>query len=374
MTTLRALFASLLLITSGLQAANIPTVALPVAQPQPTFTTKASNRIKSWWANVTGTARASHRRFANSTNSSLSFIKRHKGKFALSLGLAALGLYAYYDYRRTGRNPFYKAKASLNRFGSSVAGHWDSAYDSFNDIVSRLSNEPAPVMRNCGICMDNVDSRQFPKLNCGHDSYCKGCLSGFLDSALNGKNTGNFKCPQCAKKLEESDVRKITRQNRAKYNQFLDIVTNEYLNSLGTKKQCPTPDCNNAFINDATLDFWVARTCEGCNHTYCANCLKDHDQNIKCTRVAEIEALDPDGKHKFNEWKAKNTRPCPGCQKAIEKNAGCIHMTCSHSAGGCGHKFCWHCGAEWKNRLHTMGNVINQGDFYGCTNSHKWWK
>ncbi len=366
MKNLRAIFASLLFIASGLQAANIPAVA--VAQPRPTFTTRASNRVKTWWATITGTTQSGHRRFAHSANNGLSFIRRHKGKFALALGLTALGLYAYYDYRRTGVNPMYKAKASLNRFGSSIAGHWDSACHSFNEnIAPHFASEPPVETRKCGICYDDVDTREYAQLNCGHESYCNGCLSRFLNTALNDKNTGNFKCPDptCATKLTEADVRKITRKNRGKYNQFLDILRDERVVLTGGMKYCPTPDCGYYFINDAPLNFWVEFNCPTCQSRYCSNCLKDHDGGLSCTRAAEIERLDPNGTRQFNEWKTTHTRNCPSCHKPIQKNSGCKHMTCR-----CSHQFCWDCGTNWLQRTQAHRNT----GFFGCPNPNEWWK
>lgn len=44
-------------------------------------------------------------------------------------------------------------------------------------------------------------------------------------------------------------------------------------------------------------------------------------------------------------WLLANTKKCPNCHAAIEKNGGCMHMTCRKNAGGCGYEFCWlvHC-------------------------------
>lgn len=47
------------------------------------------------------------------------------------------------------------------------------------------------------------------------------------------------------------------------------------------------------------------------------------------------------------KWLAINTKKCPQCQKHIEKNGGCMHMTCQRPAGGCGHEFCWLCRHPW---------------------------
>merc|ERR1712216_109236 len=47
-------------------------------------------------------------------------------------------------------------------------------------------------------------------------------------------------------------------------------------------------------------------------------------------------------------WIRVNTKLCPKCSNPIEKNGGCMHMTCRRP-GGCGHEFCWICMADWNN-------------------------
>lgn len=44
------------------------------------------------------------------------------------------------------------------------------------------------------------------------------------------------------------------------------------------------------------------------------------------------------------KWIIDNTKKCPNCGNAIEKNKGCNHMTCK-----CKYEFCWYCLEECKN-------------------------
>ena len=56
------------------------------------------------------------------------------------------------------------------------------------------------------------------------------------------------------------------------------------------------------------------------------------------------------------KWIAANTKKCPGCHKAIEKNQGCNHMTCLQ----CRHEFCWVCMGDWKEHGTATGG------YYKC--------
>ena len=171
--------------------------------------------------------------------------------------------------------------------------------------------------------------------------------------------------------MEEDIVRKLTRADRQKYHQFCDIKTREFLD-LQRMNQCPTRDCSYRFMHVEPTGRLANFNCPGCKKTYCINCLAPHSKNLTCSQADRLKHLSPD-EQASEAWKFANTRNCPGCFKPIQKNAGCIHMTCrTNTGGGCGHQFCWLCGADWWN--HNRGTIIrNQGDFYGCANPHKWW-
>lgn len=56
-------------------------------------------------------------------------------------------------------------------------------------------------------------------------------------------------------------------------------------------------------------------------------------------------------------WIKANTKLCPKCQNPIEKNGGCMHMTC-RKPGGCGHEFCWICMKKWND--HRQCNAVEE--------------
>lgn len=58
------------------------------------------------------------------------------------------------------------------------------------------------------------------------------------------------------------------------------------------------------------------------------------------------------------DWINRNTKKCPRCNNAIEKNKGCNHMTCK-----CKFEFCWYC----------LEECTNPGDhFKKCKKGAKW--
>ena len=55
-------------------------------------------------------------------------------------------------------------------------------------------------------------------------------------------------------------------------------------------------------------------------------------------------------------WILAHTKQCPKCKRPIEKNQGCMHMTCSQ----CRHEFCWLCQGSWAEHGERTGG------FYAC--------
>ncbi|GLJ28366.1 hypothetical protein SUGI_0558140 [Cryptomeria japonica] len=54
-------------------------------------------------------------------------------------------------------------------------------------------------------------------------------------------------------------------------------------------------------------------------------------------------------------WKIVNTKPCPKCGRAIEKNQSRMHMTC---VAPCCFEFCWLCLGDWN--AHSYNSTCNR--------------
>lgn len=63
----------------------------------------------------------------------------------------------------------------------------------------------------------------------------------------------------------------------------------------------------------------------------------NHNDQTTCAQAKEHKEAQENQAN--TEWKQTNTKQCPHCKVAIEKNNGCNHMTCNQ----CRHEFCWIC-------------------------------
>ncbi|GJP42569.1 hypothetical protein CLOM_g2120 [Closterium sp. NIES-68] len=93
-----------------------------------------------------------------------------------------------------------------------------------------------------------------------------------------------------------------------------------------------------------------------CGHEWCWHCLQEPHRPVECELVRKW-VVKNSAESENMKWILANSKACPRCQRPIEKNHGCMHMTCSPP---CRHEFCWLCLGDWKE--HGEGT----GGFYAC--------
>ena len=124
-------------------------------------------------------------------------------------------------------------------------------------------------------------------------------------------------------------------------------------------KNCPTPGCTYVFANDNNAAHNV--NCPKCKKQFCTGCLLQHKRTVSCAD-AKL-AIDKNKSNKANDdWIKKNTKACPHCGAAVQKNGGCRFIDCA----SCKHEFCWICLAKtpYKHAPHgcPAGNGYNMVD------------
>jgi ariadne-1 len=97
-------------------------------------------------------------------------------------------------------------------------------------------------------------------------------------------------------------------------------------NSLG-----PSVGCGNAIRSDVLSEGEVKCNC---GFKFCFKCSGEAHVPSSCGNMKDWVKKANDDSETAN-WITANTKDCPNCNSAIEKNGGCNHMTCRK----CSHEF-----------------------------------
>ncbi|CAI7852799.1 unnamed protein product, partial [Closterium sp. NIES-54] len=85
-------------------------------------------------------------------------------------------------------------------------------------------------------------------------------------------------------------------------------------------------------------------------------CLEEAHRPVDCETVGKWILKNSAESENMN-WILANSKSCPKCKRPIEKNQGCMHMTCTPP---CKYEFCWLCLGAWSEHGEKTGG------FYAC--------
>eukprot|EP00854_Cymbomonas_tetramitiformis_P005525 gene5525-6701_t len=186
----------------------------------------------------------------------------------------------------------------------------------FKWSVSRLHDDWFQDEARCQICFDEYAPDKLRSASCGH-FFCQECWQGYLKTGINdGPGCLSMRCPlpDCNSLVPETLIEELVEADElAKYKRF---HLRSYVEDNHKEAHRPV-DCE-------TVKKWVLKN------------------------SAESENMN---------WILANSKPCPKCKRPIEKNQGCMHMTCTPP---CRFEFCWLCLAPWSEHGERTGG------FYSC--------
>ncbi|CEM21973.1 unnamed protein product [Vitrella brassicaformis CCMP3155] len=199
----------------------------------------------------------------------------------------------------------------------------------------------------CPLLADHVPASQTTELKCGH-RYSNLFWSQYLKTALqDGSSCLGKRCPApgCRELVPSHMWAKfLSDDEMAKFQSF---NLNGFVESNSNMRWCPAAACGNA-VEDRNSTGDVKCTC---GNWFCVFCGEEAHRPIPCETIKKWNEKNQSEAENMT-WILVNTKNCPKCKNPIEKNHGCMHMTCR-----CRHEFCWLCLGDWKD---------HRGDYYRC--------
>ncbi|OEL29370.1 putative E3 ubiquitin-protein ligase ARI2 [Dichanthelium oligosanthes] len=168
-------------------------------------------------------------------------------------------------------------------------------------------------------------------------SSLSGWTQHFYAAVESGKKQIRCMAVKCPAFCDEDHVRRLLGQKypemAKRFNRFL---LESYLEDNDSVKWCPsTPNCGRA-IRVGAGECYCDVECP-CGLSFCFNCMAQAHSPCPCTIWEKWNSKRSEGES--IKWILANTKSCPKCFKAIEKNGGCNLVRCN-----CGQCMCWLCG------------------------------
>ncbi|CAL5016190.1 unnamed protein product [Urochloa decumbens] len=206
----------------------------------------------------------------------------------------------------------------------------------------------------CGICFESCPRGTMNAAACGHP-FCSTCWRGYISTAINdGPGCLMLRCPDpsCAAAVGQDMINALADdEDKEKYGRYL---RRSYIEDNRKTKWCPAPGCEYAVefvMGSGSYDV----NCN-CSYGFCWNCTEEAHRPVDCATVSKWILKNSAESENMN-WILANSKPCPKCKRPIEKNQGCMHITCTPP---CKFEFCWLCLGPWSEHGERTGG------FYAC--------
>ncbi|RMC07795.1 hypothetical protein DUI87_15264 [Hirundo rustica rustica] len=224
--------------------------------------------------------------------------------------------------------------------------------------VQDVQPPPSPGT-HCPVCVNQLCPTETPPTLCCMHYCCKPCWREYLTTRIEQNMVVNCTCPisECRAQPTTAFIYSILSSQEiiAKYEKAL---LRRYVECCTNLTWCTNPQgCDQILLKDG-LGYGAA--CSKCFWISCFNCnFPEAHYPASCSHMSRW--VDDDGYYEgmTSEAQSKHlakliSKHCPNCQAQIEKNEGCLHMTCAK----CNHGFCWRCLKPWRP---------NHKDYYNCS-------
>ncbi|KAI1712025.1 IBR domain, a half RING-finger domain-containing protein [Ditylenchus destructor] len=221
--------------------------------------------------------------------------------------------------------------------------------DDLWETIETISNEVSATLGS--FAPDGVLRKG---LVCRH-YFCMECWTEYLTLKIREGLRSALFCPEtnCRGILDDALVLQLI-SNATTKQLFQKHVVNNFVQSSHDIRWCPGPNCENAVALDIDSSTATKVQCE-CTFEFCFKCGEEWHSPVVCQMVKMWLKKCADDSETYN-WLNANTKECPKCKAAIEKNGGCNRMLCS----SCRFEFCWSCMKVWS--VHGYTSSCNKFD------------
>ncbi|XP_077960477.1 cullin-9 isoform X1 [Gasterosteus aculeatus] len=238
--------------------------------------------------------------------------------------------------------------------------------DDFNDLIvaagleTRNPVSPPSPTSTCPVCLGPRPPAKepVPSLSCMH-YCCRPCWQEYLTARIEQNLVMNCNCPIPHCQAQPTSLFFLSvltdKDTVAKYESAL---LRGYVECCSNLTWCTNPQGCDQILSKENMGSMG--TCSKCCWSSCFSCnFPEAHYPASCSHMSQW--MDDGGYYEGMTMEAQSkhlakliSKRCPSCQAQIEKNEGCLHMTCAK----CNHGFCWRCLKPWKP---------THKDYYNCS-------
>ncbi|XP_074503316.1 cullin-9 isoform X3 [Sebastes fasciatus] len=227
-------------------------------------------------------------------------------------------------------------------------------------LKSRNPQPPPSPASTCPVCLGPRTSatEPVPSLSCLH-YCCRSCWQEYLTARIEQNLVMNCNCPITDCQAQPTSLFFLSiltdKDTIAKYE---NALLRGYVECCSNLTWCTNPQgCDQILCKE---NMGSMGTCSRCCWSSCFSCnFPEAHYPASCSHMSQW--MDDGGYYEGMNMEAQSkhlakliSKRCPSCQAQIEKNEGCLHMTCAK----CNHGFCWRCLKPWKP---------THKDYYNCS-------
>lgn len=201
----------------------------------------------------------------------------------------------------------------------------------------------------CMICGDTEEDGTTRGLEACQHFFCSQCWRDEVDYKMEkGEELFDVRCMgKCNELISNQNLFSLCgfAASDREVKEIIRYITAQYANQSSHFSRCiNSPACPGyVYLPIKHIPAPTAH-CDFCNADFCFICRRTRHTPASCTEVQRWEEqIDHDSASTSCVF--TTTKGCPKCHRRVEKNKGCLHMTCQSP---CFYQFCWNCLGPWE--------------------------